>query len=111
MITLAGGEWKRAGKRLVRLKWKEIFQHLHGILWYCKCLTKFQLCIGIDINLCLKSFQRTKLILKYFTMHAPAASALVYKELDRLVQLGILEPTQFTEWAAPIVTLHYITLD
>ena len=32
-----------------------------------------------------------------------AMQMLVEKELDHLVQLGILEPIQFAEWAAPIV--------
>ena len=32
-----------------------------------------------------------------------AMQMLVEKELDRLLQLGILEPIQFAEWAAPIV--------
>ena len=32
-----------------------------------------------------------------------AMQMLVKKKLDRLVQLGILEPIQFAEWAAPIV--------
>ena len=32
-----------------------------------------------------------------------AMQMLVEKELDRLAQLGIREPIQFAEWAAPIV--------
>ena len=32
-----------------------------------------------------------------------AMQLLVEEELERLVQLGILEPVQFAEWAAPIV--------
>ena len=32
-----------------------------------------------------------------------AMQQLVEKELDRLVDEGILEPVQFAEWAAPIV--------
>ena len=32
-----------------------------------------------------------------------AMRSLVEKELDRLMQQGIVEPVQFADWAAPIV--------
>ena len=32
-----------------------------------------------------------------------ALKAKIEKELDRLIQQGVIEPTEFSEWAAPIV--------
>ena len=34
----------------------------------------------------------------------------VEEELDRLVQEGILEPVQFSEWAAPVLNMHWRAL-
>ena len=108
--TPASGEWKRtkfAGKSEITLQWKEIFQMKEEMLEQMLrehdevfqdelgTLKGFQAKIYVDPNTQPK-FCKARLI-------PYAMQMLAEEELKCLVQLGIIEPVQFAEWAAPIV--------
>ena len=101
--SLLGRDWLSE----IRLRWKEIFQVREDMLEQVLqehndvfqdelgTLKGFQAKIYVDPSAQPK-FCKARTV-------PYAMQTLVEEELNRLVQLGILEPVQFAEWAAPIV--------
>ena len=101
--SLLGRDWLKK----ITLWWKEIFQvhedtldqmleeHSEVFQDGLGTLNGFQAKIYVDPSAQPK-FSKARTV-------PYAMQTLVEEELNRLVQLGILEPVQFAEWAAPIV--------